>query len=122
MKRNEQMSYAAEIVDLSELFFSETVVFDEAEKEVLSGETVPVVLETFKTLLPTVEPFEEAGIKAAIKQVQKDTGVKGKNLFMPIRIAISGEMHGPELGQTIEVLGREKSLNHLEQALNLIKK
>ena len=119
---HEQMSYAAEIVDLSELFFSETLEFDEAEKEVLNGETVPVVLEAFKALLPTVEPFEEAGIKAAIKQVQKDTGVKGKNLFMPIRIAMSGEMHGPELGQTIEVLGREKSLNHLEQALNLIKK
>lgn len=119
---HEQMSYAAEIVPLSELFFSETLELDEAEKEILTGETVPVVLEAFKALLPEVEPFEEANIKAAIKQVQKDTKIKGKNLFMPIRIAISGEMHGPELGKTIEVLGKEKSLNHLEQVLTLLKK
>lgn len=114
---HEQMSYAAEIVELSELFFSETLSFDEAEKEVLAGETVPTVLNAFKEKLATIEPFEEAEIKAAIKEVQKETGVKGKNLFMPIRVAISGEMHGPELGKTIEVLGREKSLSHLDTVL-----
>lgn len=114
---HEQMSYAAEIVELSELFFSETLSFDEAEKEVLAGETVPTVLNAFKEKLATIEPFEEAEIKVAIKEVQKETGVKGKNLFMPIRVAISGEMHGPELGKTIEVLGREKSLSHLDTVL-----
>lgn len=118
---HEQMSYAAEIVELSELFFNETVTFNEAEKEVLAGETVPTVLEAFKEKLVAVEPFEEKEIKAAIKEVQKETGIKGKNLFMPIRVAISGEMHGPEIGKTIEVLGREKSLSHLEMALSDIK-
>ncbi|MGP6140638.1 glutamate--tRNA ligase [Jeotgalibaca sp. A127] len=114
---HDQMSYAAEIVELSELFFAETLELDETEKEVLASETVPTVLNAFKEKLAAIEPFEEAEIKAAIKEVQKETGVKGKNLFMPIRVAISGEMHGPELGKTIEVLGREKSLNHLDTVL-----
>ncbi|EAC3183481.1 glutamate--tRNA ligase, partial [Listeria monocytogenes] len=49
-----------------------------------------------------------------IKRVQKETGVKGKGLFMPIRIVTTGEMHGPELPLAIEVLGREKVLNRLD--------
>ena len=52
-----------------------------------------------------------------IKAVQKETGIKGKNLFMPIRIAVSGEMHGPELPETIFLLGREKSIKHIDQVL-----
>ena len=53
----------------------------------------------------------------SIKAVQKETGIKGKNLFMPIRIAVSGEMHGPELPDTIFLLGREKSIKHIDQVL-----
>ena len=35
----------------------------------------------------------------------------------PIRIAVSGQMHGPELGETIELLGKEKALDHLNKVL-----
>ena len=120
---HEQMSYAAEIVELTEMFFEDKELdLDDEEKEILSGETVPVVLEAFQEKIPTIEPFESANIMAAIKQIQKETKVKGKNLFMPIRIAISGEMHGPEIGKTIELLGKEKSLNHLQNVLKYIKK
>lgn len=34
---------------------------------------------------------------------------------MPIRIAVSGQMHGPELARVIELLGKEKVLNHIRQ-------
>ena len=36
---------------------------------------------------------------------------------MPIRIAVSGQMHGPELGETIELLGKRKALDHLNKVL-----
>ena len=45
-----------------------------------------------------------------IKAVQKQTGQKGKNLFMPIRVAVTGEQHGPELPKAIELLGKETVL------------
>ena len=47
---------------------------------------------------------------------------KGKIFFMPIRIAVSGEMHGPELPDTIYLLGREKSIQHIEKMLAEIAK
>ncbi|MGC6769038.1 glutamate--tRNA ligase [Enterococcus sp. LJL128] len=113
----DQMSYAAEIVELSNLFFNEHPVLDDAAKEVLAGETVPEVLKAFKAQLEAMDVLDVPAIKAAIKAVQKETGVKGKNLFMPIRVAVSGQMHGPELAETIELLGKEKALAHLENVL-----
>ena len=114
---HEQMSYAAEIVPLADLFFGDGIELDDAEKEFLSSETSPIVIKAFKEKIPTIEPFDAATIKATIKEVQKETGIKGKNLFMPLRIAISGEMHGPELGTTIQLLGKEISISHIEQVL-----
>ena len=112
-----QMSFAAEITELSSLFFTEHPVLDEAAKEVLAGETVPTVLAAFKAELEAMDVVEAATVKAAIKAVQKETGVKGKNLFMPIRVAVSGQTHGPELPETVELLGKEKALAHLNQVL-----
>ncbi|MFW8052257.1 glutamate--tRNA ligase [Vagococcus fluvialis] len=113
-----QMSYAGEIVELSSLFFNDTLSLDDAAKEVLAGETVSQVLEAFAKNISELEVFEAAEIKACIKAVQKETGVKGKNLFMPIRVAVSGQMHGPELAETIMLLGKEKVLDHIKQATN----
>lgn len=115
---HEQMSYGAEIVPLSEMFFTDEVTFDAEEQEVLEAETVPVVIDAFAKEVAELENFEAAEIKAAIKRVQKATSVKGKGLFMPIRIVTTGEMHGPELPLAIEVLGKEKVLKRLHSWLN----
>ena len=115
-----QMSYAKEIVELSSLFFNDTLTFDDAAKEVLSDEQVPEVLEAFKTQLNELETFDVPTIKQAIKAVQKETGAKGKKLFMPIRVAVSGQMHGPELAETILLLGKEQATEHINLALKEI--
>ena len=88
----------------------------------MSGETVPIFLKAFKEKMEAMsdEDFKSENIFPQIKAVQKETGIKGKNLFMPIRIAVSGEMHGPELPDTIYLLGREKSIEHIEKMLKHI--
>ena len=114
-----QMTAAEEIVPLTDLFFEDFPELTEAEKEVMAGETVPTVLKAFKAKLEAMsdDEFVVENIFPQIKAVQKETGIKGKNLFMPIRIAVSGEMHGPELPDTIFLLGREKSIKHIDQVL-----
>lgn len=114
-----QMSSADEIVGLTDLFFSDFPELTDEEKEVMAGETVPTVLNSLKEKLEamTDEDFQPDNIFPQIKAVQKETGIKGKNLFMPIRIAVSGEMHGPELPNTIYLLGREKSIQHIDNML-----
>ena len=116
-----QLKSADEILPLTDLFFADFPELTEAEREVRAGETVPTVLEAFKAKLEAMsdEEFKSENIFPQIKAVQKETGIKGKNLFMPIRIAVSGEMHGPELPDTIFLLGREKSIEHID---NMLKK
>lgn len=112
---HEQLSYGAEIVELTELFFKEQIEYNQEAKEVLAEEQVPEVMSSFAGQLERLESFTPDEIKAAIKAVQKETGHKGKKLFMPIRVAVTGQTHGPELPQSIELLGKETVLNRIKQ-------
>lgn len=114
----EQMSYGAEIVKLSELFFKEDIEYNEEAKEVLAGDQVPDVLKTFLEEARQLEPFTAENIKTAIKSVQKATGQKGKKLFMPIRVAVTGQTHGPELPIALQLLGKEKVVGRLEKLVH----
>jgi nondiscriminating glutamyl-tRNA synthetase len=116
----EQMSYGAEIVELFELFFKKDIEYNEEAKEVLAEEQVPEVLSAFLEEVKPLEPFIVDAIKAAIKSVQKTTGQKGKKLFMPIRVATTGQTHGPELPLAIQLLGKEIVINRLEKAIRSI--
>lgn len=113
----EQMSFGAEIVELSGLFFKDEVDMDEEAKEVLADEDVPTVLAAFLQEVEGSEEFNAESVKASIKAVQKGTGQKGKKLFMPIRVATTGQTHGPDLPKAIALLGREKVMNRLKQLL-----
>lgn len=113
----EQMHYGAEIVELTEMFFKEEVDYTEEAQTVLAEEQVPEVLSQFAKELESLEGFFAADIKKAIKATQKATGQKGKKLFMPIRAAVSGQTHGPELGDTIELLGKSVVKARLQAAI-----
>lgn len=110
----DQMSFGAEIVELTEMFFKKEIDYSEEAKAVLAEEQVPEVLKAFATEISSLEEFSADEIKAATKAVQKATGQKGKKLFMPIRVATTGETHGPELPKAISLLGKETVLARLE--------
>ena len=116
-----QMSYGAEIVELTKQFFVEEIKFDEEELEILKQDTTVAVFEDFLEKLEVAGDFTSENIKTLIKTIQKDTGIKGKNLFMPIRIASTGSMHGPELNTSLELLGRDRVVARVKAALELIK-
>lgn len=109
-----QMSYAAEIVKLSEQFFNDEIELDEAGQEVVKGEQVPELMNALYGTFEALEDFSPEAIKKAIKDVQKETGIKGKNLFMPIRVVITGETKGPELPNAIHLIGKDKVLERIK--------
>lgn len=97
-----------------EVFFSETDYEEEAQ-EVLKGETVPVVLNMFINELPEFEAVDE--IQAFIKKIIKGNKFKGKDVYMPLRSALSGRTHGPELPNLIYVWGREQSIKRVKKTM-----
>lgn len=109
----------ADIVPVTELFFRDSVIDEEEAASVLAEEQVPAVLSAFLGLVENdAAPFTAEGIKDMIKNVQKDTGHKGKALFMPIRAALTGQTHGPDLNQSIVLLGKPKVLARLRERLS----
>ena len=64
------------------------------------------VLKTFGALLKNKE-FTIDNIQLAINETKEKLNVKGKELFMPIRIALTYEEHGPELAKAIYLFGQD---------------
>lgn len=110
----EQMNAASDIVALSELFFRDEIEFDDEEREVLADEKAPVALSAFLAKVEASDEFTPERMAALIKEVQKENGIKGKQLFMPIRVALTGQMHGRDLNRTIYLLGKETVIERLK--------
>ena len=110
----DQLSFGQEILEVSNIFF-EDVELDEEAKEVMTWETQSVVLPALRAKIEAMsdEEFTPDNVKAAIKEVQKETGIKGKPLFMGIRVALTHMCHGPELKDVITTLGKERVLARL---------
>ena len=60
------------------------------------------------------EPWDEDTWGAWTKAVAAETGAKGRGLFHPLRLALTGRSHGPELKKLLPLIGRTKALARLE--------
>ena len=63
-------------------------------------------------LLPS-EPWDAETWKSWTEKVKTTTGKKGKDLFMPLRLALTGLDHGPELKVLLPLIGRDRALKRL---------
>jgi len=70
------------------------------------------LLDAAAGLLPP-EPWDAATWKGWTKSVQEATGRKGKALFLPLRLALTGREHGPELANLLPLIGRKRVLERL---------
>lgn len=115
----EGLSNVSEIVDKVDIFFNDKVeIEDEEALEVLKWEETPTVLSAFKEEINNIDEIDQEFAKAIMKKIQKSTGIKGKKLFMPTRVALSGKVHGPELVSIIYLLGKQNILRRIEYIEN----
>jgi len=66
--------------------------------------------------LASLEPFEAAAIEAALRATADGLGLKPRQAFQPIRVAVTGSKISPGLFESIELLGRETTLSRLRAA------
>ncbi|HAJ4019692.1 TPA: glutamate--tRNA ligase, partial [Escherichia coli] len=105
------------IVPLAALFFLDEVVYDEEATMVLKEPQFPEVLASFVKHLSAQDAYNVDVIKAVLKDVQKETGQKGKALFMPVRVGTTGQAHGRDLAETLYLLGRDKVLARAQRVI-----
>jgi len=75
------------------------------------------VLKKLESILSNVLQFSGENYSDIVDQIKKETGIKGKSLFMPIRLALTGACHGPEMKRVADVVGKEEALVRIEKAL-----
>lgn len=106
----EGMHHMDEIVGRVEFMFTNEFDVEEEAIETLKGEGTLTILEAMREELDMVEEIDEEYANSFMKKVQKRSGIKGKNLFMPSRVALAGSLHGPEFAKIIYLLGKENIL------------
>lgn len=113
----DRMRAASDIVEMTELFFREDVQFESEAENVVAEPHVKDVAAAFLKQVQETDMFTAEHIGTLVKAVQKETGYKGKQLFMPLRVVLTGQTHGPDLNRTIHLLGRERVVERLEKYL-----
>ncbi|MBR9977621.1 MAG: glutamate--tRNA ligase [Bacteroidetes bacterium] len=99
------------------LTISQVTFEDEEDIDTVSSYDAQKVLAQFAYLTETLDTWNASSVKDMIKDIQNDTGVKGKKLFMPLRLALTGERHGPDIGLIAELLGRDACLRRIRSQL-----
>ena len=109
----EQILYGTQIIDLIKPILSPTYAFDDEAKTVLSSSEGKQALTLFIEKFKLLTTLDGPSIKAIFKSIQAETGLKGKPLFMPVRLKLTGQLHGAELANLIPMLGKDITLQRL---------
>lgn len=110
----EQTQYGAEIVEHLKMFFEEPVIDDKVQ-EVFNWETTPLIAKAFLDNLPEV--WEIENLREAFNVAKKESGLKGKPLFMGLRVSATHHTSGPDLMSTLYLLGRDTVESRLQSYL-----
>lgn len=114
----DHLSYGAQYLDFADLFFNDDVKIENTEAEnIMHDESVADVVQLFKEKLATLDTFDAAHIHPLFKEIIKELKVGGKKVYMPLRIAITGQMHGPDLAGLIEVIGYARVIKRIDQTM-----
>jgi glutamyl-tRNA synthetase len=73
-----------------------------------------------RAALADVDPFTADGIEIALRQIVENTGLKPGQVFQPVRVAIAGTTISPGIFETVELLGRDRTIQLIDQALTVV--
>ena len=88
-----------------------------AQINLVNGKTSQALLKAIHTSLIGAVGCNGDGFKAIVIEVGDDLGVKGKDLFFPVRIALYGDPKGPDIPHIFSILGRNETLSRLFQVI-----
>jgi glutamyl-tRNA synthetase len=75
-----------------------------------------LLLQEARTILAQLEPFEAVRIEESLRALAERLGLKPREAFQPIRVAVTGSKVSPGLFESIELLGRDETLARLARA------
>jgi glutamyl/glutaminyl-tRNA synthetase len=111
-----QLVYAKQLNDLVNEFFINIDLSHNLEIANTNGvtkEEYEKCVHTFKEVLQTVDAITPENTNEIVNKVKEISGLKGKQLFMPMRLIAIGKEHGPEMNKTLPIIGKEKIIENI---------
>jgi len=98
-------------------FLVERGPFDDKAWNKVMRDSGPERLRAAREALDGAEPFDVEHVETALRDVVERLGVKPKDVFQPVRVAITGTTVSPGIFESVAALGREETLARIDQAL-----
>ncbi|MFI5145259.1 MAG: glutamate--tRNA ligase, partial [Ignavibacteria bacterium] len=103
-----------EIPEVSKIYYTPPSLNPEQE-ESLSGPESKKILNALLVKIKSEDEISVENFKKIVKEVQGETGIKGKSLFQPVRFCLTGQEHGPDLGLIAYVLGKKEVMSRIQK-------
>ncbi len=113
----ERLKYIGQIIDYAGFFFTEEITFDKKVKEKFLKKEIKPFLKEVKEKLSELKQFKERGIEEIIRKELEVFQIKPKIGAQAIRVALTGQTISPPLFETIELLGKERTIERLKKVL-----
>ncbi len=108
----------AEIPEYCRMFL-ETPNLQDKDLQNIQKEDAKQVLSWFAANLPAHFPLDDGKVDSLVKEALAATGLKAKAFYTPLRLAMLGQAHGPDLPSTFAILGDSEALARIQAALKL---
>ncbi|MEK7517495.1 MAG: glutamate--tRNA ligase family protein [Patescibacteria group bacterium] len=107
------------IKKLSEYLLLCDFFFKEPEKYEIDLSGKKEMFRNIEIALENLTEWDEIGIGEHMQKVAKDIGVKNREFFMLLRVAVTGKKISPPLNESMEILGKEKVIKRIKKVQNL---
>lgn len=114
----ERLHFIEEIVTLYQNFLSQSFELNDDMVSFLKEHQLQKLIETFESEIKSIDWSPDA-IQQLMKDISLSLGIKGKPLFMGLRIATTAELHGPSLPNMLALLPKETVISRLHDTLKL---
>jgi glutamyl-tRNA synthetase len=116
----ERLRTLGEAANAVSFFYSDDLDYDTALliQKGMDVERTKAALSSAQKLLASFELWEHSALETPMRELAVELGLKTGQLFGSIRVAISGRTATPPLFQMMEVLGRERTMQRIEQAIS----
>ena len=102
-----------DVVSLVRPLFEHPEPADDEARAVMAAPEVPALMAALRDEFTKAPAWNRDAFNAAIKAAGKAANAKGKALFMPIRVKLTGSCHGPDMVGILDLLGRDEVLKRL---------
>ncbi|HEY2636109.1 MAG TPA: glutamate--tRNA ligase family protein, partial [Solirubrobacteraceae bacterium] len=88
-----------------------------AREKILGAEGAPERLRAARDAIAAAEPWSVDGLEAALRELVERDGVKPREVYQPIRVAIAGTTVSPGIFESVALLGRDEALRRIDATL-----